>query len=124
MRKPLVIALLVLSAASVRGEEATPTTMRQKLSAKVLASVPAAAVEKKAEEPVPAEGTVVKMEAFTVVESARARALHSAINREKDKIEAEQFSVSKGGTIYKGKRVELGGWWDNTTGWQFMRISW
>jgi hypothetical protein len=126
MRKLLVIALLGLSATIALGEEAPPTNMRQKLLVKVLGSAPAASPEKKTEDKGEADTIVIKMEAFTVVESTRARDLQSPVEREKEKIQDEQFSIFKGGTIYRkdvGKvRTEVGGWYEAGS-WRFLRIS-
>jgi hypothetical protein len=127
MRKLLVIALLGLSATIARGEEAPATNMRQKLLSKVLESAPVASPEKKAEDKGHADSTVIEMEAFTVVESTRARDPQPAVESEKEKIKAEHFSILKGGTIYRkdvGKvRAEVGGWYE-VGSWRFLRVSW
>ncbi len=128
MRTLLLISVL---AVAVRGEEPGSGTMRQKLRAKIMESVtpPTSAKpsgdKKEDEDVVPA---VVVMKPMVVAESKRARDLEAAIARESQKRADEQFSATKGGTIYRkhigNRRIELGGWFDAAEGWKFLKISW
>jgi len=85
-----------------------------------------AAAQKKEETKEP-DAQVVTMEAFTVVESTRLRQLGKKIESENEKMRAEKFSITKGGTILKkdiGRtRVELGAW-GASGGINFLKLSW
>jgi lipoprotein-anchoring transpeptidase ErfK/SrfK len=83
----------------------------------------ASAVAQKKEETKEPDAQVVTMEAFTVVESKRSRELEKKIESENEKMKAEKFSITKGGTIWKKGRVELGAW-GARGGINFFKLSW
>ena len=145
MRKMLVLAVLVLVPA--HSEESVSPTVRQKLHAKLIESLPL--FQKPPEDMVRAEvpaifarppaaqefglgdflrkkaedGSAVVMAPFIVSESTRD--LAASIAKQTPK---EPFSVMKGGTIYSkdiGRvRMELGSWWAPHRGWSFLNFSW
>ena len=88
---------------------------------------PAAAKKKEETKDMEPDAQVVTMEAFTVVESTRLRQLGKKIESENEKMRAEKFSITKGGTILKkdiGRtRVELGTWPAGTVI-IFLKITW
>lgn len=52
------------------------------------------------------------------------RKLVKLLASEKQRKKDESFSASKGGTIYRTERLEVGSWWSPQTGWQFIKIKW
>lgn len=124
MKTLLVVALL--TAADLHGEEARPESVREKLKAKILESVPLPPARKPAGAKT-SEHPIIMMKPV-VVEAPRAIDLGAALARDAQKKEEEKFSPLKGGTIYTkdfGRvRAELGGWWSPTQGWSFLRFSW
>ncbi len=66
---------------------------------------------------------VVTMARFTVTESRRSRQLEEEIKSENEKMKAEQFTITKGGTIWKKGQVELGVWY-TPSGIKFLKYSW
>jgi len=71
---------------------------------------PAVAQKKEETKDKEPEAQVVTMEPFTVVESKRSRELEAKIESDSEKMRAEKFTVTKGGTIWKKGRVEFGAW--------------
>jgi hypothetical protein len=68
-----------------------------------------------------ADESVIILERSTVVESYNYRQLETAIDRDGRRQKEEQFSIIKGGTIYTGSRLEIGGWMEGDD-WVFMRL--
>lgn len=66
---------------------------------------------------------IVKMERFVVAESYMLRELSEKIERESEKKRIEQFSIIKGGTIYKLGPLAIGTWGDRS-GFGFLKMSW
>lgn len=122
----LFLALAVL----VRGEEPDPPSAREKLRAKILASLPPPAARPLVSQPVnPAAATPpVMMQPVIVADSNRAldRAA-AAIARKEQQEKAEKFTPIKGGTLYTkeagGYRVTVGSWWNPGQGWSFLHID-
>jgi hypothetical protein len=69
------------------------------------------------------DAQVVTMEPFTVVESKRSRELEAKIESDNEKMRAEKFSITKGGTIWKKGRIEFGTW-GARGGINFLKLSW
>jgi hypothetical protein len=94
--------------------------MREKLRAKLMEDALAIAAK-----PVPkvkaADESVIILERLTVVESHHYRQLETAIERDGRRQKEEQLSIIKGGTIYTGSRLEIGGWMEGDD-WVFMRL--
>ena len=126
-----MLLISFLAAVPVRGEEPGAATVRQKLHAKIMESVPPPppakpSGEKKEDED--AAGSVVVMKPFVVSESKSDRNVAAAMARESQKEKEEKFSLAKGGTLYRkdigNRRIEIGGWWTAGKGWEFLKISW
>ncbi len=122
-----LLLLVTLVTAIARGEEPAPETMRQKLRAKIMESLPPPSPIQPAEEKNADDVPPILMKPFKV-ESSRHRSLVLRIERDEQKEAAEKFSPVSGGTAYKkdfGRvRAELGGWWNPRQGWSFLRFSW
>jgi len=88
---------------------------------------PAAAQKKEETKEKESDAQVVTMERFTVTESRRSRQLEQKIESDNEKIQAEKFTFSKGGTIWKkdigGKRIEFGTWY-TPGGINLLKLSW
>jgi hypothetical protein len=69
------------------------------------------------------DAQVVTMEPFTVVESKRSRELEAKIESDNEKMRAEKFTITKGGTIWKKGRIEFGTW-GARGGINFLKLSW
>lgn len=123
-----ILCVAVLAHVVLRAEEPRPDGMRAKLRAKILEAAPAPLPAEAATEKPGNDVSIVVMKPVVVSESPHRGDLHAAIVRERQKKEDEQFTPTKGGTIYRkeiGKaRLELGGWWADGVGWKFMKISW
>ena len=123
----MLISGLSLVTGRVLGEEPGSATVRQRLHAKIKESVALAAPAKPSadrKEGEDAAGSVVVMKPFVVSESKGDRQVELAMAREEQKVKAERFTAVKGGTIYKGNRMEIGSWWAPGAGWSFLKISW
>jgi hypothetical protein len=134
VRKMFLVALLVPIAVS--GADESTTTVREKLRAKLMESLPPFQPAKPPDEAkrseVPpiftnlpeakkqSDSSVIVMAPVEVSESKRDRNLETAIDRQSLK---EPFSTTKGGTIYNSGRVKVGGWWEAKEGWSFLKIS-
>jgi hypothetical protein len=132
----LILLSVVIATTMIKAEDSPPSSIREKLHAKLLASFPPPPLtEVKKSEPTvilvkPAENksssdsAVVRMAPVVVSESKRDRELEAAIDLQSQK---QSFSPTKGGTILKkdvGKaRIELGTWGD-ISGLSILRISW
>lgn len=120
-----LLLITALAAVTVRGDEASAPTMRQKLHAKILESAPAPAPPKPSvdqkddEEAVP---TVV-MKPVIVSESKLVREVTAALDREKQNRQEERFSPLQGGKIANLGPMQLGSWWAPGKGWTFLRLN-
>ena len=125
--RPMRTLLLItaLAAGTVQGEEASGPTMRQKLHAKIMESAPPSAPPKPSAdlkndgEAVPA----VAMKPMVVSESKVVREVTAALEREKQNRQEERFSPMDGGKIVSIGRLQVGGWWDPSEGWTFLRLN-
>ena len=119
-----LLLLAVLMADTGRGEETPPSSVREKLRARIVESLPAPAPARPAaDKPEPASPVLV-LEPMVVSESRGVRELGKQLVAEKQRQEAESFSPLKGGTIYRSERLELGGWWTPEGGWHFLKLKW
>ena len=121
----MLLFITALAVASVRGEEASGTNMRQKLQAKIMDSLPPLPPPKPAperkdnDEAVP----VVVMQPLVVYESRVVREVTAVLEREKQNRQDERFSPLDGGKIARIGPVQVGGWWDANEGWTFLRFN-
>jgi hypothetical protein len=67
---------------------------------------------------------VLVLEPFVVTESRGVRELEKVLADDRQRQEAGRFTATKGGTIYRSERVELGSWWSPLTGWQLLKFKW
>ena len=121
MRWLTLIAVTSLAALGV--ENGPDPSVRERMRARILETLPARsppASESRESE----QDRVLVLEPMVVTESRISRALEKQLAREQELRKAESFGPSKGGTILRGERVELGGWWKPDSGWQFLRIKW
>lgn len=115
----------VLLAGLAPGAETSSPVMREKLRARIVETLPpAAAATSAGPRAEPAGEPMFVLEPMVVTESKGVRELAKALAEDKQRQAAESFSVLKGGRIYGGERLELGGWWAPATGWQFFRLKW
>src|SRR5262245_29114405 len=117
----LVIYALTLVAG--RGAEANAATMREKLQAKILESLPPPPPPKPAAEQKVAVEPAVVMKPLVVSESKLIRDVTAAIDREEQNRREEPFSVLDGGKIYNIGRLRIGSWWSPEEGWTFLRLN-
>jgi len=121
MRTSLLI--FAFTALAVRGEEPVASTVRQKLHAVILASVPPPSPPppptKPAEDSLPA----FMMAPVVVSETNGMRAIIAAIDREKQSRQDEKFTALDGGKIYNIGRVQIGSWYSPGEGWTFLRLN-
>ena len=77
------------------------------------------------EENVPAEVSpeTVLMESVVITESIKQRDLHAKIERESQKLKAEQFSITRGGVLYQKGALQIGSWGDKA-GVGILKFSW
>ena len=122
MRLSLFFALLLFGIA--RGNEPAALTMREKLRARIVETLPPPKTTVKADEKAKSESRVLELAPMVISEKKGARELEKVLASEKQRLEAERFSLVKGGTIYKGERLELGSWWSPETGWKLVKIKW
>jgi len=103
------------------------TTLVSTLVKQAFPYAPEAAPKKEETKDKEPDAQVVTMEAFTVVESKRSRQLEAKIESDNEKMRAEKFTITKGGTIWKkdigGKRIEFGSW-GARGGINFLKLSW
>jgi len=115
------IAVLMVCPAS--GQEVAAPNLREKLRARIVETLPPPSSDRpddKPEQPTP----VLVLEPMVVSEFRGVRELEKVLAGDKQRKETERFSVTKGGTLYRSDRVELGSWWSPTTGWQFLKLKW
>ena len=123
MRALLLIPALI--AVTVRSEDATAPTMRQKLHAKILESAPPPA------SPVPSTDQTAEVDAIPAVvmkpivvsESKLMREVTAALDREKQNRQEERFAPLAGGKIANVGPMQLGGWFVPGEGWTFLRLN-
>lgn len=115
---------VVLVAGSLRGEEAPAPSVREKLRARILETLPSAPPARPTEIKVEAESPVLVLEPMVVTESKGVRELAKVLAEDKERQEAERFSVVQGGRIYSGERLDVGFWWSPASGWQLLKIKW
>lgn len=116
--------MVFVAATGLRAAEETALTIREKLRAKLLASVPpppppstAVSDKDKAE----TEPTPIVMKPVVVSESKSVQAITAALDRAEQERREERFSAVNGGTIGKIAGFEIGGWWSADGGWTFLR---
>ena len=114
----------VLLAGSMHGTETSSPAMREKLRARIAETVSMPAPAKAAETAPEPDASVLVLEPVVVTESRGVQELAKALADDKERQEAERFTATKGGTIYRGERVEVGSWYSPATGWQFLKFKW
>lgn len=113
----------VLLAGFAPGAETSSPAMREKLRARIAETLPPAAPTA-AEETLGPDTEVLVLEPVVVTESRGVRELEKALADDRARQEAERFTAAKGGTIYRGERVEVGAWWVPGSGWTFLKLKW
>jgi hypothetical protein len=119
MRTLLVVS--IVTSGWLRGADAGGLTMREKLHAKILETVPLppaptpAAV--KNEEAAP----VIMMQPVIVSDTKLIRAVTAAIDQAAEDRREEKFSPLAGGKIGTVAGMQVGGWWSPAEGWTFLR---
>lgn len=122
MRTLLLISVLTTSVA-VHGAEGRSPTVREKLHAKIMESVPPPPPLKPSTDQKQAVELPVMMKPVIVSDSKLIRAVAAAIEREEQDRREEQFSALNGGKIYSIGRLQIGGWWLPGEGWTFLRFN-
>jgi hypothetical protein len=97
--------------------------MREKLHAKIIASVPPPPPPKPSIDPKEMVAAPVMMTPVIVSDSKLIRAVAAVIEREEQDRRDEQFSPLNGGKIYGFGRVQIGSWWSPGEGWTFLRLN-
>lgn len=112
----------VLFSGFAHGAETSSPAMREKLRARIVETMPAPAqTAETAPEP---DAEVLVLEPVVVTESRGVRELEKALADDRQRQEAQRFTPLKGGTIYRGERVEIGGWYSPVSGWHFLKFKW
>lgn len=121
-----LVVVFVWSTVTLRSTEAPAPSLREKLRARIVESIPPPPPPKPPEEPRDSEDTApppVTMNPVIVSDSRLIREVTSAIQREEQERRDEKFSGLQGGTIAKVGPMELGGWWSPSGGWTFLRLN-
>lgn len=125
MRWRWLLLCAVLRAGPVWAEEApAPLGVRERLRARIIETLPPPPPAGAADARPAQEGAVLVLEPMVVTESRGVRELAKALADDKQRQEAERFSVVKGGKFYSSERLDVGSWWSPTTGWTFLKIKW
>ena len=103
-----MLLTVVLVAGSLRGEEAPAPSVREKLRARILETLPPPPSGWPAEAKPASDEPVLVLEPMVVTESKGVRELAKAIKEDEQRQEAERFSVLKGGKIYSSERLDVG----------------
>ena len=101
-------------------------TVRQKLHAKILASVPPLPPLPPSTGPKEETETVaplVVMKPVIVSEAKLIQAVAAAIDHAQKERREEKFSALNGGKIGSIVGLEIGGWWSPDGGWTFLRAN-
>lgn len=123
MKWLLLCAVVLLG--PLRGEpELTPPSVRDRLLTRIKETLPPPSVEAQTGDKTEPAGTVLVLDPIVVSESKGQRELVKLLASEQQRLADEAFGFSKGGTIYRTDRLELGGWYSRKTGWQFLKIKW
>jgi hypothetical protein len=122
MKWLLLLALLV--AGPLRSEPAPAPSVREKLRARIVETLPPPPSGWPAEAKPASDEPVLVLEPMVVTESKGVRELAKVLADDQQRQEAERFSVVKGGKIYSSERLDVGGWWSPTGGWTFLKIKW
>jgi hypothetical protein len=120
MRTLLLIS--IITSLVVRAAKGSAPTVREKLRAKILESVPPPPPPKPSIDPKAVELPVM-MTPVIVSDSKLIGAVAAAIEREEQDRREEQFSPLNGGKIYSFGRVQIGSWWSPGEGWTFLRLN-
>ena len=124
-----LVVVFVCSTVTLRSGEPPAPSLREKLRARILESVPPPPPPPPPKPPgVTPEGEdaappPVTMSPVVVSDSRLIREVASAIQREEQERRDEKFSGLQGGTIAKVGPMELGGWWSPSGGWTFLRLN-
>lgn len=120
-----LLLITALAAVTVRGEEASVPTIRQKLHAKIMESAPPPAPPKPPADQKDDEAAVppVVMKPLVVSESKLVREVTAALDPKKQNRQEERFSPLAGGKIANLGPMQLGGWWTPGEGWTFLRLN-
>ena len=120
----LLLLLSLLTPVAANGAEATTPTLRQKLHAKIMESIPPLPPPKPpTEHPTPEVPPTVTMEPVIVSDSKLIRAVTAAIEREEQNRRDERFTALDGGKIYSFGPMQVGSWWSPSEGWTFLRLN-
>ena len=114
----------VLFAGFVHGAETSSPAMQEKLRVRIVETVPPADPTAAAETTPEPDAGVLVLEPIVVTESRGVRELEKTLAEERQRQEAQRFTPLKGGTIYRGERVEVGGWYSPASGWRFLKFKW
>ncbi len=118
-----LLLLAVLTAGPLRSEEPPAPSVREKLRARIVETLPppsSGTLEDKPEQ----DGAVLVLEPMVVTESKGVRELEKALVEDRQRQKAEAFSLLKGGTLYRSERLELGIWGRPGSGWELLRLKW
>lgn len=122
MRWLLLSAALLLAPAWAEEVVSPAPSVREKLRVRILETLPPSSPGTQEDKP-EQDGGVLVLEPIVVTESRGARELAKALVEEKQRQEAERFSVLRGGKIYSSERLDVGIWWA-PGGWQLVKIKW
>jgi hypothetical protein len=121
MKRLLLLAVVIV--VPLAGEEGVSPSLREKMRARILETLPAppaSTVAEREESEVP----VLVLEPVVVTESRGVKKLEKAIAEDRKRQAAEAFSPLKGGKIYSSDRLDIGGWWEPGKGWTFLKLKW
>lgn len=119
-----LLLLALLTAGPLRSEEAPAPSVKEKLRARIIETLPPPPPAGAADARPAQEGALLVLEPMVVTESRGVRELAKALADDKQRQEAERFSAIKGGKIYSSERLDVGSWWSPATGWTFLKIKW
>lgn len=108
---------------SPRGADQSALTVRQKLHATILASVPPLPPTPGGKAPTEAVNPPVVMKPVVVTEGKLMQAVAAALDRAEQERRQEKFTALDGGKIGSIGRFEVGGWWSADGGWTFLRMN-
>jgi hypothetical protein len=115
--------ILAFASVALRGAEESGSSVRQKLHAKIMDSLPPPTPEKPSTDLKEAGDSPVEMKPVIVSDSKLIRAVTAAIDRAEQDRRDEQFSTFDGGKIFSIGGLQVGGWWSPGEGWTFLRLN-
>lgn len=121
-RPLLVMTLCLLTAVAARGADASAPTVREKLHAKIMESLPPPPPPKPKPPGEEQESAIppLRMQPVVVSDSKLVRAVTAEMERHEQDRRDARFTPLEGGKLVNLGRLQLGSWWSPGGGWVFL----